>query len=262
MREPAVTLTGRRILVPVTAGRRELAERLLAAGAVVEEVEFIAVVETSQPKELAEATLAWCRGEFDWLAVTSRNAVLAMAAIAAANDVDLGDAVPPSRVATVGEATRSVCASVGLAVGLVPSGTQDARGIVADFPEGPGTVLVPLGDLASPVLARGLARKGWDVTEVEAYRVHDGPGVDSSLAASLAAGEFDAVLLTSGSVAERYGPHAAPADADTLVVAIGRTTFASARAAGVRVDAVAATPSYDGIVAALEDAWSTREDAC
>jgi len=29
----------------------------------------------------------------------------------------------------------------------------------------------------------------------------------------------------------------------------------------VRVDAVAATPSYDGIVAALEDAWSTREDS-
>ena len=256
-----MSVAGRRILVPVTAGRRELAERLRAAGAVVVEVEFIAVVETAQPDVLAQATLAWCSGEFDWLAVTSRNAVLAMAAIAAAHGRSLGDAVPPAQVATVGEATRSICASVGLAVGLVPSGRQDARGIVAEFPSGTGRVLVPVGDLASPVLARGLAGKGWDVTEVEAYRVIDGPGIEPHTAAELAAGEFDAVLLTSGSVAERYAPHAAPAAADTLVVAIGATTAAGAKAAGVRVAAVAAAPSYDGIVAELEKAWSTREDA-
>lgn len=256
-----MSIAGRRILVPVTAGRRELAERLRAAGAVVAEAEFIAVVETAQPEVLAAATLGWCDGEFDWLAVTSRNAVLAMGAIATTYGRSLGEAVPPARVATVGEATRSVCAVMGLDVALVPSGTQDARGIVADFPEGSGTVLVPLGDLASPVLARGLARKGWEVSEVEAYRVVDGAGIDPHLAAELAAGEFDAVLLTSGSVAERYAPHAAPAGADTLVVAIGATTAAAARAAKVKVGAVATTPSYDGIVAALEDAWITRKDA-
>ena len=256
-----MSVTGRRILVPVTAGRRELAERLRDAGALVVEAEFIAVVETAQPDVLARATLGWCSGEFDWLAVTSRNAVLAMAAIASANGTALGESVPPARVATVGEATRSICASVGLDVALVPSGKQDARGIVAEFPSGAGKVLVPVGDLASPVLARGLAGKGWEVTEVEAYRVIDGPGIESHASAQLAAGEFDAVLLTSGSVAERYAPHAAPAAADTLVVAIGATTAAGARAAGVRVTAVAATPSYDGIVAELEKAWSTREDA-
>ena len=256
-----MTLAGRRILVPVTAGRRELAERLRAAGAVVSEVEFIAVVETAQPEVLAANTLAWCDGEFEWLAVTSRNAVLAMAAIATSHGRSLGEPVPPSRVATVGEATRTTCASVGLAVALVPTGRQDARGIVADFPGGMGRVLVPLGDLASPVLSRGIAGKGWEVTEVEAYRVVDGPGIEADAAAGLKAGEFDAVLLTSGSVAERYAPHAAPADADTLVVAIGATTAAGAKAAGLRVDAVAVTPSYDGILGALEDAWNTRKDA-
>lgn len=256
-----MSVAGSRILVPVTAGRRELAERLRAAGAVVAEAEFIAVVETAQPEVLAAATMRWCDGGFDWLAVTSRNAVLAMGAIATAHGRSLGEAVPPARVATVGEATRSACAALGLDVALVPSGTQDARGIVADFPEGAGTVLVPLGDLASPVLARGLARKGWEVTEVEAYRVVDGPGIEPNLAAELAAGEFDAVLLTSGSVAERYAPHAAPAAADTLVVAIGATTAAAARAVGVKVAAVASVPSYDGILAALEGALITRKDA-
>jgi uroporphyrinogen-III synthase len=254
-----VTLAGRRILVPVTAGRRDLAERLRASGAIVDEVEFIEIIETAQPEVLAAATLEWCDGGFDWLAVTSRNAVLAMAAVATANARRLGEPVPPAGVATVGAATRSVCASVGLEVALVPSERQDARGIVSEFPDGPGRALVPLGDLAGPVLARGLVRKGWDVTEVEAYRVVDGPGISADAATALAAGEFDAVLLTSGSVAERYAPHAAPAG--TLVVAIGRTTEAAAKAAGLTVGAVATTPSHAGIVEALENAWNTREDA-
>jgi uroporphyrinogen-III synthase len=250
-------IAGRRILVPVTAERRQLAERLRAAGAFVDEVEFIAVVDSSEPERLESATLAWCDGDFDWLAVTSRNAVLAMARIAEAHGRALSDA--HGRVATVGEATRAECASLGLSVSLVPSERQDARGIVADFPAGPGSVLVPVGDLASPVLARGLARKAWDVTSVEAYRVVDGPGVTAQTAAALAAGRFDAVLLTSGSVAERFAPHAP--DADTLVVAIGATTAAAARAAGLSVDAIAATPSYDGILDALEDALTAREHA-
>lgn len=253
-------LAGRRFLVPVTAGRRDLARRLADAGARVDEVEFISVVESSEPQALAAATLAWCDGEFEWLAVTSRNAVLAMQRIAKQHGRQLAEGLAAGRVATVGEATRGVCAQVGLEVALVPTERQDARGIVAEFPEGPGGVLVPLGDLASPVLARGLARKGWDVTQVEAYRVVDGPGVSPEVAAALASGDFDAVLLTSGSVAERYAPHAAPADADTLVVAIGATTAAAARAAGLTVGATSRVPSYDGILAVLEEAWASAKE--
>jgi uroporphyrinogen-III synthase len=175
--------------------------------------------------------------------------------IAQDEGVSLGQPQPPAQVATVGEATRGVCAIVGLDVTLVPHERHDARGIVAEFPEGTGTVLVPLGDLASPVLARGLARKGWHVDAVEAYRVVDGPGVTAEQAGALARGDFDAVLLTSGSVAERYAPHAPPTDTGTLVVAIGRTTAAAATAAGLAVHAVAQVPSYDGIMAALGTLW-------
>ena len=69
------------------------------------------------------------------------------------------------------------------------------------------------------------------------------------------------MLLTSGSVAERYAPHAAPAGSGTLVVAIGRTTAAAAAGAGVAVGAVSATPSYAGILEVLTNAWSAREDS-
>lgn len=232
-----------------------MAQRLAAEGAAVDEVEFISVVEPTLPGLLRDATVRWCAGEYDWLAVTSRNAVLAMNRIAQDEGVSLGQPQPPAQVATVGEATRGVCAIVGLDVTLVPHERHDARGIVAEFPEGTGTVLVPLGDLASPVLARGLARKGWHVDAVEAYRVVDGPGVTAEQAGALARGDFDAVLLTSGSVAERYAPHAPPTDTGTLVVAIGRTTAAAATAAGLAVHAVAQVPSYDGIMAALGTLW-------
>ena len=104
----------------------------------MDEVEFIRVIHSSEAERLATLTLEWCTGGFDWLAVTSRNAVLAMDQIAKAAGHGLGDAIPPAQVATVGEATRSVCASVGLEVALVPGERQDARGIVDDFPDGPG----------------------------------------------------------------------------------------------------------------------------
>lgn len=247
-------LSGRRLLVPVTAQRRHLALRLAEAGAIVEEAEFIAIAPTENPDALEEATLAWCSGDFDWLAVTSRNALRAMEQIASTRGMSLAAPLPDAQVATVGEATRSVCESLGLDVALVPSGRQNARGIVEDFPEGTGRVLTPLGNLAAPVLPRGLSRKGWSVHAVEAYRTIDGSGVGRATREELEAGEFDAVLLTSASVAERFAASVSSLPEETLVVAIGDMTAAAARAAGLRVSAVASAPSYDGIVAGLLEA--------
>ncbi|MDN4481390.1 uroporphyrinogen-III synthase [Demequina muriae] len=247
-------LRGRRLLVPVTAQRRHLAQRLAQAGAIVEEAEFIAIAPAEDQDALEEATLAWCSGDYDWLAVTSRNALRAMERIASARGMSLAAPLPDAKVATVGEATRAVCESLGLDVTLVPSGRQNARGIVEEFPDGPGRVLAPLGNLAAPVLPRGLERKGWQVHGVEAYRTIDGPGVGRATREELEAGEFDAVLLTSGSVAERFAASVPHLPEHTMVVAIGDMTAASARAAGLTVSAVATAPSYDGIVAGLLEA--------
>lgn len=249
-----MTLAGRRLLVPVTAARRAFAEDLTAEGADVTQVEFIAISGPADPAALEAATLAWVAGDYAWLAVTSRNALLAMDRIARAHGRTLAEPQPTARVATVGEATLGVCASLGLEVALVPEGRADARGIVADFPEGSGRVLAPLGNLASPVLARGLGRKGWQVDVVEAYRTVDGPGPDDATVAEVAAGAFDAVLLTAGSVAERFAVTCPQVGPGTRIVAIGRTTEAGARAAGLTVDAVAASPTYGGIRAALDAA--------
>ncbi|MFW2514636.1 uroporphyrinogen-III synthase [Demequina sp. SO4-13] len=247
-------LKGRRLLVPVTAARRHLAQRLADAGAIVEEAEFIAIAPAEDQDALEEATLAWCAGDYDWLAITSRNALGAMERIAAARGMSLAAPLPDAQVATVGEATRAMCERLGLDVALVPEGRQNARGIVEDFPDGPGRVLAPLGNLAAPVLPRGLERKGWQVHAVEAYRTIDGSGVGRATREELEAGEFDAVLLTSGSVAERFAASVTALPEHTMVVAIGDMTAASARAAGLTVSAVATAPSYDGVVAGLLEA--------
>ncbi|GMA34301.1 uroporphyrinogen-III synthase [Demequina litorisediminis] len=247
-------LEGKRLLVPVTAERRHLATRLAAAGALVEEVEFIKIDGPADAERLEEATLAWCAGDYDWMAVTSRNAVLAMDRIARRRGTSLGNAQPEAKVTTVGEATRTVCAEVGLDVTLVPVDKQNARGMVAEFPEGTGKVLAPLGNLASPVLERGLARKGWTVDVVEAYRTVDGDGPDPDVREMLADGTIDAVLLTSGSVAERLAATVPEPSSDVMLIAIGDMTAAAARAAGFTLAAVAQAPSYDGIVAGLIEA--------
>lgn len=247
-------LEGKRLLVPVTPERRHLAERLAAAGAVVEEVEFIAIAESSEPERLEEATLSWCAGDYDWMAVTSRNAVLAMDRIARRRGTSLGNAQPEAKVTTVGEATRSVCAEVGLEVTLVPTDKQNARGMVAEFPEGTGKILAPLGNLASPVLERGLARKGWTVDVVEAYRTVDGDGPDPDVRQMLADGTIDAVLLTSGSVAERLAATVPDISDDVMLIAIGDMTAAAARGAGLTIAATSQAPSYDGILAGLLEA--------
>ncbi|WP_152650623.1 uroporphyrinogen-III synthase [Demequina aurantiaca] len=247
-------LRGARVLVPVTERRRALADRLSDAGMQVDEVEFIAIAPSSTPADLAIATARWCSGQYDWMAVTSRNAVTAMAELAATAGTTLAEPQPAAKVATVGESTVGVCVEVGLDVSLLPSGKANAAGIVADMPEGPGRVLAPLGNLASPVLTRGLERKGWTVDAVEAYRTVDGPGVGPETIAALRDGDLDAVLLTSGSVAERFAAQCPDVAAGTRIVAIGATTAASAVAAGLSVTAVATTPSYDGIVDALVDA--------
>lgn len=242
----------------MTAQRQALAKRLSAAGVLVDTVEFIAIAPSSTPDELAVATARWCSGLYDWMAVTSRNALTAMAAIANAAGTTLGEPQPRAKVATVGESTLGVCEELGLEVALVPAGKANASGIVADMPAGPGRVLAPLGNLASPVLTRGLERKGWTVDAVEAYRTVDGAGLDDALAQEIRDGKVDAILLTSGSVAQRLAQQCPDVHERTRIVAIGATTAASATAAGLKVDSVAAAPSYDGIVDALVVAVAPR----
>lgn len=241
------------MLAPVTPGRTRLSAMLADAGATVVEVQFLSIEPPADARALTNATLAWCDGRYDWLAVTSRNAVLGMAAEARALGRSLAEPVDAGRaaVASVGDATRSVCDELGVPVALIPAAEASARGLVDAFPAGGGRVLAPQGNLASPVLERGLARKGWDVTAVEAYRTVEAETIDAGVAAALAGGGVDAVLLTSGSMVRSLMTVCPRPHPSVTMVAIGDTTAAAARAAGLRVAAVAKAATYESLVEAL-----------
>jgi uroporphyrinogen-III synthase len=227
-----------------------LSQSLSLAGATPVEVEFIAIKPAIDAAALERAVRDWCDGSYAWMAVTSRNAVLAMDLVAGTLHASLADPIPPSRVAAVGDATRVVCESRGLPVALVPT-IATGRGLAADFPFGDGRVLLPVGDKASAVLAEGLGDKGWAVTSVEAYRTVAGKGPTPDQVDSLEAGDVDAVMLTSGSMATQLASTCPAIHPSTIMIAIGPTTAAAASAAGLKVAAVADRPTYDALIEAL-----------
>jgi uroporphyrinogen-III synthase len=180
--------------------------------------------------------------EATWLVVTSQHGAAAVGPVARNH---------PVRLASVGTRTAEVLArSAGRPVDLVPT-RQTAADLVAAFPA-PGhpgeLVVVAVGDLAAPTLADGLYELGYDVLSAVAYGTRRRVPSATERADAL---DADAVVFASGSSAQAWaetiGSESPP------VVAIGPTTAAVARAAGLQVAVVAADHSLDGVVAAVTE---------
>ena len=235
-------LLGRRVVV--TRARQQasgLADRLRRAGAEVVLVPTIEIVQADDGGVALAGAAARVR-EFDWVVLTSVNAVERLFA-------DLRDArsLGDTRVAAVGRATADALAARGVAADLVPERAV-GEALVTAFPEGPGRVLVPQGDLAGESLGEGLAAKGWSVEVVEAYRtVPARPAADVLAAAAKA----DAIAFTSGSTVERYLDAAGAPAVPPVVACIGPVTAAAARERGLDVTVVAGEATVDGLVGAL-----------
>lgn len=220
----------------------ELAAKLVARGATVIHVPLIAVVEADDGGRALRDALSRL-ADYDWLVVTS-----------AAGSERVGAAAretPTIRLATVGTTTARVLArESGRAVDLVPS-VQRADGLVAAFTASvtsPQRVLLAQADRAPSTLADALRRAGHQVTAVTAYRTVP---VEPD---RRAIGDADALLLASGSAVESWC-QALGTVAPPLVVAIGPTTATAADRLGLKVSAVAADHSLDGLVAELEQLY-------
>jgi uroporphyrinogen-III synthase len=193
-------------------------------------------------------------GEYDWVVVTSSNAVSRM--------VDaLGGRPPPAatRWAAVGRSTARALMERGIVPDLVPAvAVSDA--LVEVFPAaapagtapGRGTrepaVLFARAERVRDVVASGLAAKGWKVDEAVAYRTVAG---DPDPAAVESARTADAVAFTSSSTVERTVELLGVSGVPPVVASIGPVTSASARAAGLEVTVEAVEHTLDGLVAAL-----------
>ncbi|MFC8734444.1 uroporphyrinogen-III synthase [Luteimicrobium sp. NPDC057192] len=274
-------LAGRTVLVPRSLDRAVgLAARLHELGA---EVLVSPVIERAPADDLAaldDAARDLADGAYAWVLVTSVNAVDELAAawtrVASAS---LGSA--PARWAAVGPSTARALREAGFEPALVPE-DHSALGLLAalrslaspspELSEAHGSrvpsrsdksddggprVLLPLGDLAQPTLERGLAAMGARPHVVTAYRTVTHL-IDGEVREAWAAGDVDAVVLTSGSVTREVATQLGARD-DVVGVAIGSPTARAAEEVGLRVAAVAATADDAGLADATVRALTTPD---
>ncbi len=247
-------LAGRTVVV--TRGERR-GEALVAAleGAGARTIE-LTLTRQIGPGDGGSALRAAAAGlsAYDWLVVTSANAVDRFMA-------ELRDAraLAGVGVAAVGPATADALRRTGVEPDLVPA-QHSAHGLVEEFPTAPargagstGRVLFPCADLAPDTLARGLARKGWEVDRVEAYRTVPGASPDPALFALVEAA--DALVFTATSSVRAFlglrTSTGTPVMPPAHVVCIGPTTAAAAEKAGFEGVHQAWDTSTEGIVAEL-----------
>jgi uroporphyrinogen III methyltransferase / synthase len=230
--------------VVVTRSRDQasgLRRRLEGLGAEVIEVPAIAI----EPS--AGADLAGPIAGADWVVFSSANAVEAVTA-----GLHDARAFGAAKVASIGPGTAGALARFGVVADLVPD-RNVAEGLVDAFPEGSGRVYLPQAEGARPVLAEGLAAKGWAVEARTAYRTVAVPLADRDRAAAAGA---DAITFTSSSTVTNFLAAAGAGAVPRLVVSIGPVTSAAARDAGLAVAAEADPHTIDGLVDAVVHALS------
>ncbi len=185
------------------------------------------------------------------MVVTSVNAAERLLAA-----LPVGPGLAAVRLAAVGPATADVFGRAGFEPDLVPA-EHTARALVAAFPDAGGAssrrVLFPCADRAPDTVPAGLARKGWEVHRVEAYRTVPRPPPAPDLVARVTGA--DALVLTAASAVQEVvalrGPDGRPVPLPACVVCVGPTTAAASRTAGLRGVTEAGAPTPEGIVAEL-----------
>ena len=232
------SLAGRRILV--TRERPgELGAMLAARGADVVHVPLIRIVGASDGGSSLRRELDMLDG-YDWLVVTSVPGAERVGAAAHGGRV---------RLAAVGSTTAQVLADLaGRPVDLVPSiqrATALGEALIDVAGPDPRRILVAQGDLADGTLVGLLSAAGHQVTAVEAYRTVLRRPEPAEVAG------VDALVFASGSAARAW-VEAVGVGTPPVVVAIGPTTAGVAREHGLKVTAVAADHSLEGLVTELE----------
>jgi uroporphyrinogen-III synthase len=253
------SLAGRRILVTRALHQAgKLSEGLRALGA--EPVE-VPVLEIRPPADFAPLDAALKQiDNYDWLILTSANAVRAVAVRAA----ELGISLEQSarlKVAAVGEATAEAARKAGLHVQFVPE-TYVAESMVAGLLEGIHLqangvrVLLARAAVARDVIPDALREAGIAVDVVDAYR-NVLPQFAPELLRKAVAGRIDAVTFTSSSSATHLAEAARLAGVDwpfagIPAISIGPITTETLMVLGWPPEAEANPCDIPGLIAAVE----------
>ncbi|BDV32125.1 uroporphyrinogen-III synthase [Microbacterium terricola] len=244
---PEKPLAGWRVLVPRGGPWGDsVAASLRRQGAVPVVAPLINFAPSNDQPTLEQAIADLAAGAFDWLTVTSATTVDVLYAYRATIPAN-------TKVAAVGETTAAALAAVGYRVDLVPEQDNSAAGMaeqmIALEPE-PRDILTLRSEIAKPVLTRMLADAGHRVRSVVAYRTVGVPVTDR-IAADVRSGRINAILVTSGSVAEQVSLQFPDVPESTVIAAIGPRTAKDAKRAGLLVDVVAEKQTVDALIDAV-----------
>ena len=236
-------LSGRTVVVTRAAEQAgSFVASLEALGASVLEVPVIRIVDPFDGGAGLRAAVDHMHA-YDWVVLASPNAAARFAGSVGSSGLSLGDL----RVAVVGPGTAAVLREFGLAVDLVADRSV-GEGLVEAFPAGSGRVLLPRAAVTRDVIASGLAAKGWEVDEVEAYRTEPRPA-DPALANQTAAA--DAIAFTSSSTVRAFVSSLGVGAVPPIVVSIGPETTRTLQSLGVEPTATADPHTLDSLVGAL-----------
>jgi len=271
----SLPLAGKRVVVTRAPEQaEELVRRLHQLGA---EVLLLPAVRFGEPEDSAPLDQAILGLEsFDWIVFTSANAVRFLIARCRALRLDrwLGAEAEPldssaklraPKLAAVGPATAEALEKEGLRA-LFVSGTFRGEALAAELgPQLAGKrVLLPRSDRSNDLLPAALRAAGAEVVNVVAYRT-SAPGLLSAEAAgAVVRGDVDVLTFLSPSafhhLADEFGIAALlRLSSRVALAAIGPTTAAAIREAGlpVEIEAREATPA--SLVAAIHDYYAQRQ---
>ncbi|WP_309066169.1 uroporphyrinogen-III synthase [Microbacterium sp.] len=245
--KPAKPLAGWRVLVPRGGPWGDgVAASLRSQGAVPVVAPLINFAPTTDQEALDAAFARLQAGEYDWLTITSATTV----------DVLFAHRVHIPRgtkVAAVGETTAAALQAVGYEVDLVPEQDNSAQGmaqqLIALEPQA-RRILTLRSEIAKPVLSESLLAAGHHVDSVVAYRTVGVP-VTERIMRDVESGRINAILITSGSVAQQVREQFPSIPDTTLLAAIGPRTASDARKAGLPISVVADKQTVDALIDAV-----------
>lgn len=249
-------LAGWRVLVPRGGPWGDsVAASLRARGATPVIAPLINFAPADDQAALESALRKLAAGEFDWLTITSATTVDVLSSY--------GAVIPSTtKVAAVGETTAAALVAAGYRADIVPSDDNSAKGLLEEWEAATGgqtglRVLALRSAIAKQVLSIGLARIGHHVEAVVAYRTIGVPA-SQKVIDDVRAGKVNAVLVTSGSVAEQVQLQLGPIPEEILVAAIGPQTRKDAAEYGLRVDVVADERTAESLIDAVVNAALAR----
>jgi uroporphyrinogen-III synthase len=266
MASPPSPLAGKRIVVTRAVEQsNSLCAGLRARGAVVTALPMVefAPAQDSAPLDAALRDLS----KFDWMLLTSQNAVRYIAERSREMGIDLPAAARSLQVGVVGPATAESAEKAGWRVAHVAATHQGVALVEELAGQLRGTrVFLPRSDRANPALPEALTRIGARVTEVIAYRTLAASALEDESRRRIEAGEVDAILFFSPSavhhLAELVGAERLATLQDRIIfAAIGPVTTAALRASGVERVLIAPDTSVSAILDSLADHWPAKTHA-